>query len=222
MLGNFFCRFDEILLKSFDFDSWLILLEGLQQRALKLWLSDIFWEWDIWCLTIKLVIKTRDFRWLFAILIGHILFPNMFISNARYNEMTKRIKNLNGSSHYVIHIHSSRDTANFDTAISRYWERYHNPSSPTTYFHISNVKNRECNLAGMFLLNCVIFHMHIFTEIHLPMWHVIFFKVSLALFILIVSTIVSANCVHGKVDLLIFLLRNFHRQDVNNLTQIWT
>ena len=48
---------------------------------------------------------------------------------------------------------------------------------------------------------------------------VMFFKVSLALFILIVSTIVFADCVHGKVDLLIFHLQNFHRRDVNILTR---
>ena len=117
-------------------------------------------------------------------------------------------------------IHSSRDTVN-----SRYWERRYNPSSPATYFHISYVKNRECNLAGIFLLNCVIFHMQIFTEIHVAMWHVnwfnriyrlesmrtvkdfvlvMFFKVGPVLLILIVYTIVFANFVHGKVYLLIF------------------
>ena len=116
------------------------------------------------------------------------------------------------------------------TFFRRYWVWPHNPSSPTTYFHISKVKNRECKLAGIFLLNCVILHMQIFTEIHVAMWHVhwfnriyrlesiltvkdfvlvMFFKVSLALFILIVSTIIFANCFHGKVDPLIFHLQNF-------------
>ena len=48
---------------------------------------------------------------------------------------------------------------------------------------------------------------------------VMFFDVSLAVFILIDSTIVFANCVRGKVDLLIFHLQNVHSQDVNNLTR---
>ena len=46
-----------------------------------------------------------------------------------------------------------------------------------------------------------------------------FFKVSLALLILIISIILLANRVQDKVDLLIFHLQNFHSQDVNNLTR---
>ena len=173
-----------------------------------------------------------------------VKFPKLSSSNGRHNQCI--YNNLNPFINSIIvntrmmHCH---DTENFDTANSRYWEWFHNPSSLTTYFHISNAKNKDCNLVGIFLLNCVISHMQIFMEIHVTMWHVnwfnrnyrlesiltmkdlvlvMFFIVSLALFMLIVYTIIFAKCVHSKGDLLIFHLQNFHSQDVNNLTRAAT